>query len=176
MTNPPSGDTVAVAVGKEATQELREAQERIQHCLGQLTDEQIWWRPGESQNSIGNLVLHLCGNLRQWIVAGIDGGEDLRNRPQEFSERGPIPKSELLSRLESVVGDAAKTLATLAATELLKVRRIQGFEISALAAIFHTIPHFRGHTQEIIFRTRLALGDRYQFAWQPQTPEQGAPT
>jgi Protein of unknown function (DUF1572) len=65
---------------------------RIKHCLGQLTDEQIWWRSHPSLNSIGNLILHLCGNVRQWIVAGLGSAADSRNRSAEFSERGPISK------------------------------------------------------------------------------------
>ena len=85
----PTSDQLAAAA---ASQELTKALERIKHCLGQLTDEQIWQREAESMNSIGNLILHLCGNLRQWIVAGIGGEQDLRRRPNEFSERGAISK------------------------------------------------------------------------------------
>jgi len=73
---------------------LTKALDRIKHCLGQLTDEQIWRRESDAMNSIGNLILHLCGNLRQWIVAGIGAEKDVRQRPKEFSERGPIPKAE----------------------------------------------------------------------------------
>jgi hypothetical protein len=169
-----SGDELAVAVGAEAAHELCEALQRITHCLGQLDDRQVWWRPGETQNSIGNLILHLSGNLRQWVVCGLGGGADTRNRPLEFSERRAIAKAELLAGLGKVVDEATKALAGVTAGELLRVRRIQGFEVTGLGAIFSSVPHFRGHTQEIICRTRMLLGDRYRFEWTPQTPEQGA--
>jgi hypothetical protein len=153
---------------------LTKALDRIKHCLAQLTDEQVWKRSQPSLNSIGNLILHLCGNVRQWIVAGLGGAADVRNRPSEFAEHGPIPKEELLRRLDAVVGEAKQVLARLPALQLLEVRRIQGFDVTGLAALFDSVPHFRGHTQEIVHMTRLRLGDDYQFSWKPTTPEQGA--
>ena len=149
--------------------------ERIQHCLGQLDDRQVWWRPHESQNSIANIVLHLCGNLRQWIIAGVGGAPDTRNRPLEFSERNPIPKEELVRRLDQTALEVDRILASVSDDRLLKIRRIQGFEETVLSAIFDTLAHFSGHTQEIVYITRLQLGDRYRYAWVPATVEQGAP-
>jgi hypothetical protein len=168
-------DELAIAVGSAAAKEMTSALARIKHCLGQLSDEQLWQRSQPSLNSIGNVILHLCGNVRQWIVAGLGGAPDTRNRPAEFSERGAISKEELLRRLHSVVGEAKEVLARQSAEQLLKVRRIQGWDVTGLAAIFDSVPHFRGHTQEIVHMTRLQLGDAYQFSWQPQTPEQGGP-
>jgi hypothetical protein len=168
-------EELAAAVGTQAGQELTSALARIKHCLGQLTDEQVWRRSHPSMNSVGNLILHLCGNLRQWIVAGLGAAMDTRNRPAEFSERGPITKSELLSKLETIVNEAKAVLQRQSARALLEVRRIQGSDVTGLAAIFDSVPHFRGHTQEIVHITRSQLGDAYQFAWQPKTPEEGAP-
>ena len=169
-----TADELAVAVGTEAANELASALGKIKHCLGQLTDEQVWWRSQPSLNSIGNLILHLCANVRQWIVAGVGGAADSRDRPAEFAERGPIPKEELLRKLEAVVDEARVVLAQQTARQLLEGRRIQGFDVTGLAAIFDSVPHFRGHTQEIVSLTRLQLGDAYRFAWAPTTPEQGA--
>jgi hypothetical protein len=169
-----SADDLAAAVGTEAAHELTSALGKIKHCLDQLNDEQVWRRSEPSHNSIGNLILHLCGNLRQWSIVGLGGGADVRNRPAEFSERGPIPKNELVRKLEAVVSEAKEMLGRLTAGQLLEVRRIQGFNVTGLAAIFNTVPHFRGHTQEIVHMTRLQLGDAYKFAWTPTTPEQGA--
>jgi len=165
---------ISSAIGVEAAHELNEAMKRIEHCLRQLTDEQIWWRPDESQNSIANLILHLCGNLRQWLISGITGAEDHRKRPAEFAQRQAIPTADLLALLRSTVAETTLSLANVSPAEMLRVRRIQGFSQSALSAIFHSVPHFRGHTQEIIYRTRCFLGDKYQFAWTPSTPEEGA--
>ena len=169
-----TADELAAAVGIAAAHELDSALKRIQHCLDQLNDEQVWWRSRPSLNSVGNLILHLCGNLRQWIVAGVGSASDVRNRPAEFTERGPIPKEELLRRLEAIVKEAKQVLESIDARQLVEVRRIQGFDVTGVAAIFDSIPHFRGHTQEIVHITRLQLGDAYRFAWQPTTPEQGA--
>jgi len=171
-----TADELATAVGTEAANELASALAKIKHCLGQLTDEHVWWRSRPSLNSIGNLILHLCGNVRQWIVAGLGGAADSRDRPAEFTELGPIPREELLRKLEAVVGEARAVLARLTARQLLEIRRIQGFDVTGLAAIFDSVPHFRGHTQEIIGLTRLQLGDTYRFAWAPTLPEQGAPS
>jgi hypothetical protein len=170
-----TADELAAAVGREAANELTSALGKIQHCLGQLTDEQVWWRYQPSLNSIGNLILHLDGNVRQWIMAGLGGGADIRNRPAEFAERGPIPKTELLRTLETVVAGAKEVLGKLTTRQLLEVRRIQDFNVTGLAAIFDSVPHFRGHAQEIIHMTRLQLGDAYRFQWKPLTPEQGGP-
>jgi hypothetical protein len=168
-------DELAAAVGAAAAHELDSALDRIKHCLGQLTDEQMWHRSGPGLNSIGNVLLHLCGNLRQWVVAGVGGAPDVRDRPAEFAERGPIPKQALLDRLEAAVGEAKRVLGGVDARRLVEVRRIQGFDVTGLAAMFDSVPHFRGHTQEIVHMTRLLLGDAYKFAWTPTTPEQGAP-
>jgi hypothetical protein len=171
-----TADALAAVVGTEAGKELTSALGKIRHCLGQLNDEQVWRRSQPSLNSIGNVILHLCGNLRQWIVAGIGGAADMRDRPAEFAERGPIPKADLLRKLDTVVGEAKEALGKLTARQLLEARRIQDFDVTGLAAIFDSVPHFRGHTQEIIHMSRLQLGDAYQFAWRPTTPEQGAPS
>ena len=98
-------DELAAAIGAEAANELTSALARIKHCLSQLSDEQVWWRSRPSLNSIGNLILHRCGNLRQWIVAGLGGAADLRDRPAEFCEPGPIPQDELRRKLEAVVDE-----------------------------------------------------------------------
>jgi hypothetical protein len=169
-----TADELATAVGSEAAAEMTNALARIKHCLGQLSDEQVWRRSQPSLNSIGNLILHLCGNLRQWIVSGIGGATDIRNRHDEFAERGPIPKADLVRRLEIVVDEAKQALGRVTALQLLHVRRIQGFDVTGLAAIFDSVPHFRGHTQEIVHMTRSQLGDAYKFAWTPETAEQGA--
>jgi hypothetical protein len=168
-------DDLAAAVGDEAANELTSAVGKIKHCLAQLSDEQVWWRSEPERNSIGNLVLHLCGNVRQWIVSGLGDVADVRNRPAEFAERGPIPKDELLRRLDQVVDEAKAVLKRLTASRLLEGRRIQGFDVTGLGAIFSSVPHFRGHTQEIIHMTRSQLGDAYLFSWAPASAEQGAP-
>ena len=123
-------------------------------------------------NSIGNLMLHLSGNLRQWIVSGVGGAKDVRNRPLEFSDRSIRPKGEIIDILKKTVAEADAALARLKADQLVSPRRIQGFDTSVIAAIIDTIPHFRGHVQEIIHITRQQLGEKYQFDFVPKGKEQ----
>lgn len=167
-------DDVNRAVLNAASHVFDECLIKIKHCLDQLSDEQVWWRPREKMNSIGNLLLHLTGNVRQWIIAGVGTSNDVRNRSAEFSEKGPIPKAELLQQLSQVVAEAKSVLTDATAVGMLQIRPIQGFEITGWEAIFDCLPHFKGHTQEIICLTRMQLGEAYQFHWQPETPEQGA--
>jgi hypothetical protein len=159
-----------------ARRQLAERADRIGHCVGQLDDSQLWWRPQKSMNSIANLLLHLGGNLRQWIVSGVGGEPDVRDRPGEFSDRGPISGHELLGGFRAVVLRVDEVLASLDGGRLLEPRRIQGSDETVLSATWHSLVHLGGHAQEIIHMTRLQLGDRYRFAWTPSTPEQGAPS
>ena len=166
-------DKMANALVSAAAEQLQGSLAKIRHCLDQLNEEQLWWRPHAAQNSIANLSLHLAGNLRQWIISGIGGTPDTRNRPQEFAERGPIPREELLGDLEQVVESAITVLKETTAEDWLTVRRIQIFEANGVSAAFHSIAHFQGHTQEIISLTRQQLGDSYEFDFVPQSKEQG---
>ncbi|MBC8876648.1 MAG: DUF1572 family protein [Planctomycetes bacterium] len=171
---PPTAEEIVEAVAGETTLCLDECLMRIRHCLGQLSDEQVWWRPYESMNSIGNLILHLNGNVRQWIVAGLGNAADDRNRPQEFLERTMIPKDRMMAQLEGTISEAKVVLSRITADDVLEQRRIQGFDVNGFGVIFDCVPHFKGHTQEIICLTRWQLGDAYGFHWEPQTPEEGA--
>ncbi len=172
---PATPSALMATLVEEAANCLTSGVAKIRHCVGQMSDEQVWWRPEPSMNAVGNLILHLCGNLRQWTVAGIGDQPDVRDRPSEFSERWAIPKAELLGRLDEVVAAATEVLSTLSPEDLLRVRRIQGFDVSALGAIFSSFPHFTGHVQEIVCLTRMQLGPDYRYDWVPATPEQGAP-
>src|ERR1700733_14967356 len=135
----PTNEQLSSAVTTAASLEFTSAVDRIKHCLGQLTDEQVWRRPSDSMNSIGNLILHLCGNLRQWIVAGIGGEQDVRQRPKEFLECGPISKLELVRRLDEVVAQAQDAMNKTLAQDLLRQRWIQGFDVNGLEAIFDSV-------------------------------------
>jgi hypothetical protein len=163
---------VARAFTDAARRELSEGLSKIEHCLNQLTDEQVWWRPRPEMNSIANLMLHLAGNLRQWVVAGVGGAPDLRDRPGEFADRSGAPKSEVFAQLRAVIHECGAVLARLSPDDLVSSTRIQGYDLTRSGAILHAVPHFRGHVQEIIHMTRVQLGERYQFDFIPTTPEQ----
>ena len=128
---------------------------KIERCLEQLTDEQVWRRPNPQSNSIGNLILHLCGNARQWIVCGLGDETDRRERQAEFDERRIIARDELLVLLRKTIADVDNILAGFDARRLLNHYLIQGTENTALAAIFHVTEHFSMHTGQIILLTKM---------------------
>ncbi len=167
-------DALLVTAFNEAIMsELSDAIAKIRHCLQQLSDDQIWWRPNESMNSIANLILHLCGNVRQWVVAGLGNAPDLRNRPQEFSQRDRIPASQLMEMLDNIALEVRHTLHDLTADNLIQRRIVQSFDVSGVGALIESIAHFRGHTQEIIHMTRMQLGESYEFEFVPNADQQG---
>jgi hypothetical protein len=169
---PASANDLAGVLVESAREELNHGLSKIGHCLAQLTDEQVWWRPRPEMNSIANLMLHLAGNMRQWVVSGVGGERDVRDRPGEFADRSAAPKSDVFAKLQAVIAECNAVLSRLGPDDLVAPRRIQGFDVTVTGALFHVIPHFRGHVQEIIHMTRAQLGERYQFDFVPSTPEQ----
>ena len=136
---------------------------KIQRCLELLNEEDVWWRAHETNNSIGNLLLHLSGNVRQWIISGLGGKEDLRNRPAEFAARGSYSKQELLQGLVSTIREADQTLASFDTNRLLEKRTIQGFDVTCLDVIFHVVEHCSGHVGQIVFVTKYRTGEDLKF-------------
>jgi uncharacterized damage-inducible protein DinB len=136
---------------------------KIERCLERLTDEQVWWRASERSNSVGNLLLHLEGNLRQWVVCGVGGAEDARVRDREFAERRLVPRAELLGALRAAVAEAGDALARLDPEALLETRRVQGLDVTTLAAVFHAVEHFSMHTGQIILLTKMLADEDLAF-------------
>jgi uncharacterized damage-inducible protein DinB len=136
---------------------------KIERCLKNLRDEQIWWRANEESNSIGNLILHLCGNAKQWIVCGVGSAPDNRNRDSEFEQRNVIPRDELVALLRSTLADVHTTLQSVDPSTLLEFRKIQGNDVDILEAVFHVTEHFSMHTGQIILLTKLLTGSGLHF-------------
>jgi uncharacterized damage-inducible protein DinB len=128
---------------------------RLIDCLEQLSDEEIWWRPNEASNSVGNLVLHVCGNMRQWIISGLGGAADVRQRDKEFSERGPITRAALREKLRRTVSEACDVLARLGPSVWTRRYRIQGFDVEGYYAAAQVIEHVAYHLGQIIYVTKL---------------------
>lgn len=142
---------------------LKEYLPRIQRCVEELAEEDVWWRAHETDNSIGNLLLHLSGNIRQWIISGVGGVPDNRNRGQEFAERTHIPKAELLKKFESTLQEADRVLDQFDAAKLLEVRHIQKYDVTCLDAISHVVEHVAQHLGQIIYITKLRKGIDLKF-------------
>jgi hypothetical protein len=128
---------------------------RLRSSVESLTDEQVWWRPNEVCNSVGNLILHLDGNVRQWLVASFNKSMDARNRPAEFKQRSVIPGSVLLEQLGRTMEEAGQVLARLTETELVTVFEIQGYTVTGLEAVYQVVEHFGLHYGQIVYVTKM---------------------
>jgi uncharacterized damage-inducible protein DinB len=130
----------------------------IKRCLGLLTEEEIWRRPNAETVSVGNLVLHLCGNVRQWIITGIGGAPDSRRRDEEFTERGPIPTTDLIEKLEATVTEAIEVIRRVTPEELLRRRAVQRYEQTGMEILVHVVEHFSYHTGQISLHAKIIKG------------------
>ena len=128
---------------------------KIVRVVALLDDSDLWWRPNPSSNSIGNLLLHLDGNLRQWMVHGVGGEPDVRQRDAEFAALGGPSGRALVRRLRRTVGEADAVLAGLGPRELQARRRIQGYDVTVLQAVYHVVEHFSGHTGQLLYVAKL---------------------
>jgi len=131
---------------------------RLRACVEPLSEAQIWWRPNEASNSIGNLVLHLNGNVGQWLVASFNKVEDKRNRPAEFEAREGMAASALLERLGATMERAAEVLARLTEAELVARYEIQGYHVSGLDAVYQVVEHFGLHYGQITYISKTLQG------------------
>jgi uncharacterized damage-inducible protein DinB len=131
---------------------------RMRECVESLTDEQLWWRPNEASNSAGNLLLHLNGNVRQWLVASFSNSEDTRDRPAEFAARHVIPSAELIRMLGATIQEAAAVLARLSEADLLRTFKIQGYTVTGLHAVYQVVEHFGLHHGQILYITKQLRG------------------
>lgn len=150
-----SAQEIGTALIREARRRIYdESLPRIRRCLAELSVDEIWARPNEQTVSAGNLVLHLAGNVRQYIVATLGGVPDVRERSKEFSNPGPMPTAELLGVLERSLADASRVLDALDVTRLLDSHRVQGFVETGLSIIVHVVEHFSYHTGQIAYLTK----------------------
>jgi uncharacterized damage-inducible protein DinB len=131
---------------------------RMKECVGPLTTEQIWWRPNEASNSIGNLLLHLNGNVRQWLVTSFNRDQDKRNRPAEFAAREGGTAAELLDRLGATLDEAVAVLDRLTVEDLLATYDVQGYRESGVYIVEHVVEHFGIHFGQIAYITKLLSG------------------
>ena len=136
---------------------------KIRLAVEPLSEDAIWWRANDASNAIGNLLLHLAGNIRQWIVSGVGGAADVRQRAREFTARDGWTKDRLLALTEKAVRDADATLAALTEDDLLRPRQIQGRSVTVLEAVYHVVEHFSTHTGQIILLAKMHAGEKVRF-------------
>ena len=150
--------TVEVDFLTTAADTLAQNLARIETCLAELPPRSLWTRDSENENGVGNLLLHLEGNVRQWIISGVGAGRDTRDRPSEFSARTGVDASALFAKLHGTVGEAVDLIRSLPHRRLSEEISIQGFDTTVLSAIFHVVEHFSGHTYQIILLTKRFTG------------------
>jgi uncharacterized damage-inducible protein DinB len=137
---------------------LGQMTEYLVACVKKLTDEQIWQRHGAYENAVGNLVLHLCGNARQWIMHGVGGAPDVRVRDKEFSADGGMSGAELIALFEQTMDEAKRVIAGVPAELMTERVHPQGRDVSVLEAIYQVVGHVQQHVGQIILLTKQMLG------------------
>lgn len=150
-------EQVTEAFVQESVRRLREGQERIHACVRRLSDEHLWHRPNAHVVSVGNLVLHLGGNVGQWINATLGRTEDRRQRQLEFDTQGPLDRRDLLEGLDGVLVRAIEVIQGLRPADLLQQWSVQGFRESGTAIVVHVVEHFSYHVGQITLHTKLLL-------------------
>lgn len=134
---------------------MNESLRMIKICLEQLPEKAIWQKPNESTNSIGNLILHLCGNITQYGIASIQNLEDNRQRDEEFAVSSGFTKEELIQKLSNTIDEAKRAFYEAPLEELLRKRSVQGFNFSGVANIIHVTEHLSYHTGQIALWTKI---------------------
>jgi uncharacterized damage-inducible protein DinB len=137
---------------------INENTPKIKKCLEELNEEQIWQRPNEASNSIGNILLHLCGNITQYIISALGRQPDHRERDKEFAAKSGYSKEELQNKITNVLDEAIKTINSVDETRLMKIYYVQGFHHSGIGIIIHVTEHYSYHTGQVIFWTKLLKG------------------
>ena len=158
-----STDTATAFLEQSRAQLKDEYVPKIIACLERLAEDDIWWRPNEASNAVGNLVLHLCGNARQWIIASIEGQHDIRVRSAEFAAREGFDRETLVSLLTTTMRDVDEALANIPASALGDFRTVQGFRMTVLQAVYHVVEHFSGHTGQITYITKMRTAEDLHF-------------
>lgn len=140
-----------------AAHKLTEQLAQVERCAALLNAEQLWRRTNDHTNSVGNLLLHLAGNVRQWLCAGLTGAPAERDRPAEFAARGPAPAPQLTARLRDAVTEGLANVRRLDEAALLRPLTIQTYVVTPLIAVFHVVEHFSFHTGQIVHITKALL-------------------
>ena len=148
-------DTAQLFIARSRYYLQTEYRTKLRAAVEALPANALWWRPNEQSNSVGNLLAHLTGNIRQWIVSGVGGAPSARDRAAEFAATSGPNAAELLANLGRALDDVDQVLAKLSASDLESTRTIQGRELTVLEAVYHVVEHFSLHLGQIIFVAKL---------------------
>ena len=138
-----------------SVKKLNQLTSRIEDCMSRLDENQVWQRGSQPENSAGNLLLHLNGNVSQWILKGVGNRPYDRDRDAEFAATGGVSKDELVTRLRQTIASANEVIGGLTRERLTETVRIQYFDVSVCEAVYHVVEHFSQHVGQIMFLTKL---------------------
>ncbi|MEM1259379.1 MAG: DinB family protein [Bacteroidota bacterium] len=148
---------------KNSCYRMDESLRMINISLAQISEEQAWQKPNASLNSIGNLILHLCGNMTQYGIASLNETEDNRERDLEFSMMGGLNKEQLFEKLRITVHKVKTTFKNVPLERLLALKQVQGFQFSGIGNIIHVVEHFSYHTGQIAFWVKQLNNEQLGF-------------
>lgn len=149
----------ATRLGTEAARLSSEYLHKIDTVVASLAPTQVWWRANERSKSIGNLLLHLDGNLSQWVLVGLGNEEHGRQRAAEFAAREGAPAEELLADLQSVVQQCLAVAESINDEALRKDYEIQGYRRDGFAVLLHAVEHMSYHTGQIVLLAKQLAPD-----------------
>jgi uncharacterized damage-inducible protein DinB len=136
---------------------------KIRLAVEALPEDALWWRANDQSNSVGNLLLHLTGNVRQWMVGGVGGAPDIRHRAAEFAAHSGPSRTELLDNLHQTLDEVGRVLDGVTPDALLERRTIQGRDLTVLDAVFICVEHFSMHLGQIILLAKLRAPGAIRF-------------
>jgi len=158
-------DASRAVIGEVRDRLARGFPQQVRACLDALSDEQIWWRPNAQSNSVGNLVLHLCGSTRHFLGRAVGGTDYRRDRPAEFAEKGPIPRERLRAVFDETVAEADAVLAALAPSRLLEVTDRAGEPSTVLNLLLRTSHHWAVHVGQMVYTAKALRGGVFDELW-----------
>ncbi len=142
---------------------MDESLRMVKIALDKITEDEVWQKPNASLNSIGNLILHLCGNMTQYGIASLHETEDTRQRDLEFSTKGGLTKEELYEKLVTTVDKVKTSFQTVSLKRLAAKKLVQGYEFSGIGNIIHVVEHFSYHTGQIAFWVKQLNNEQLGF-------------
>ena len=156
-----------LTIAPEAQRLLGEYLGKIDRCVGLLSAEQLWWRPNPRCNSVANLLLHLRGNLSQWVLAGLGGARYERFRREEFAAAKGEDGGALLARLGEVVSACQRVAAGLSGDDLARTLVVQGYTRTGFSVLLHAVEHMAYHTGQIVYVAKQLVGERAEIEFYP---------
>ena len=148
---------------KQVISRMEENTSRILKCLDKKSENDLWIRPNRSSNSSGTILVHVCGNIRQYIMSAIGGIEDTRDRDIEFETKSGFNRAEMAEKVTATLNEAMKIIGNMDAASMLKVYSVQGFKLTGMGIVTHVLEHYSYHAGQVIFWTKLLVNEDLGF-------------